>query len=160
MAGRCTARGGQEASNFQAALLHRYGEVDVLSLESALYVRIQDTALHPVSGLLQQGFRSDMAYRVLDFCTIDADSQSYVLLSAGAHARSYVHMSDLCAVAQAPQLTLHVVPLSELRADSRLPLSLMPFCASPSYFLSPQALGAQSVAMSACSEIATVLETV
>lgn len=116
-------------------------EVDVLSLESALYVRILEMALHPSKDLFQQGFRVDMAYRVLGFYSLQAEAQPYLLLCTGKAIKRYVPMHDLRAVAHAPEHAAYAVPLSELLADHRLPLALMPFCTTPSYFLGQQALG-------------------
>lgn len=113
----------------------------MLSLESALYVRILEMALHPSKDLFQQGFRMDMAYRVLGFYSLHAEAQPYLLLCAGQAVKRYVPMKNLRAVAHAPEHAAYAVPLSELLADQRLPLTLMPFCATPSYFLGQQALG-------------------
>ena len=124
----------------------------MLSLESALYVRILEKALHPSQSLFQQGFRANMAYRVLGFYSLQADAQPYLLLCAGKAVRRYVPMKDLRAVAHAPEQIDYAVPLLELMVDHKLPLSLLPFCTLPNYFLGQQALGEAG----ACREPATI----
>ena len=144
-------RGQSYYTLFPSEPLRSCMEVDVLSLESALYVRILESALHPSQSLFQQGFRVNMAYRVLGFYTLQADAQPYLLLCAGKVVRRYVPMQALRAVAHAPEHAAYAVPLSDLMPDHRLPLSLMPFCTMPSYFLEPQALGVAP----ACSDLTT-----
>jgi hypothetical protein len=85
----------------------------VLSLESALYVSVQDGAEERGSCPWKRAFRYDHAYRVLDLLRSDMGSPAYALLSSG-HQRRYVPVWALRVVACAPQHAGYELPLDKL----------------------------------------------
>lgn len=96
----------------------------MLSLESALYVRLQDTVSGRASHPWGRAFRHDRAYRVLDVLHSDLGSPSYALLHSGQHRR-YVPVWALRVVACAPLHVDYELPIDGLlrqAASNALPL--------------------------------------
>ena len=96
----------------------------MLSLESALYVSVQDGGGESASAPWKRAFRYDRAYRVLELLRSDAGTPTYALLSS-EHQRRYVPVWALRVVACAPQHAGYELPLDKLPTQpSRTPQPL------------------------------------
>lgn len=85
----------------------------MLTLESALYVRIQEMPNRPIPLPLKSGFSMDTAYRALDMFNPSETSDAYFILANDRNETWFICNRHLRTVAIAPGSTDFRRPLQD-----------------------------------------------
>lgn len=93
----------------------------MLTLEHALYVRIQELPQGPKPLPLQSGFSIDTAYRALGMFNPSETSDAYFILSNDRDETWFICNRHVRTVALAPQQHAFRLPLQQLQLPSPAP---------------------------------------
>ena len=90
----------------------------MLTLENALYVRIEELPNGPKPLPLHSGFNTHTAYRALGMFNPSETSDAYFILSNDRDETWFICNRHVRTVALAPQVQAFRVPLAQLQAAS------------------------------------------